>query len=176
MEIKDCYYLGRVTKPFGYKGQMVLFLDVDDPEAYSELDSALIEVKGRLVPYIFHVDNINGNKAVVEFEDLDVDEAQALAGHDCYLPLTLLPKSEGNHFYFHEVTGFTVCDMEKGNIGILQSVIDYPAQALFQIMNGETEILVPIIPQVIKEVDREHKIIYIEAPAGLIDLYMAEDN
>ena len=65
-------------------------------------------------------------------------------------------------------------DEEKGDIGRLMSVIDYPAQALFQIMKEETEILIPIIPQVIQKVDREYKIIYITAPKGLIDLYLSD--
>ena len=36
MEIKDCYYLGKVTKPWGVKGQVILFLDVDEPEIDDE--------------------------------------------------------------------------------------------------------------------------------------------
>ena len=47
MNISDCYYLGRVTKPWGVKGQMALFLDVDNPDDYQELDSAFVEVKGK---------------------------------------------------------------------------------------------------------------------------------
>ena len=58
----------------------------------------------------------------------------------------------------------------------LKSIIEYPAQPLFQIMNGGTEILVPVIDQVIKKVDRENGTIYISAPNGLIDLYMDGDN
>ena len=106
MTKEECYQLGKITKPFGIKGQMVFYLDVDCPEDYADLDSAFVEVKGPLVPYFFQVDNINGNKAVVTFEDLTPEEAQALAGHDLYLPLDLLPKLTGNQFYFHEVTGF----------------------------------------------------------------------
>ena len=59
-----------------------------------------------------------------------------------------------------------------GDIGTIASVIDYPAQPLFQIMNNGVEILVPVIDQVIKKVDRESKTIFITAPTGLIDLYM----
>ena len=118
------------------------------------------------------VNHINGNKAVVTFEDLTPQEAQALAGHDLYLPLDLLPKLTGNQFYFHEVKGFRVIDAEKGDIGIIQSIIEYPAQPLFQIMKGDTEILIPVIDPVIKKVDREAKTIFIEAPNGLIDLYL----
>ncbi len=176
MEIKDCFYLGKVTKPWGVKGQMVLFLDVDTPEDYAELDSAFVEVKGRLVPHFFHVDQLNGNKAIVTFEESSADQAAALCGHEIYLPLDLLPKLEGNKFYFHEVVGFKVIDSEKGDIGTLAQVIDYPAQPLFQVMKNGVEILIPVIDEVIDKVDREQKTLYITAPKGLIDLYLDNIN
>lgn len=176
MEIKDCFYLGKVTKPWGVKGQVMVFLDVDTPEDYMDLDSAFVELKGKLVPYFFHVDSLNGNKAVVTFEEITADQAVALCGHELYLPLDLLPKLEGNKFYFHEVVGFKVIDSEKGDIGTLKQVIDYPAQPLFQVMKNDVEILVPVIDEVIDKVDREQKVLYITAPNGLIDLYLDNIN
>lgn len=172
MTKEECYQLGKITKPFGFKGQVIMFLDVDCPEDYAELDSAFVEVKGNLVPYFFKLENINGNKAVATFEDLTPEEAQALVGHELYLPLDLLPKLTGNQFYFHEVIGFNVIDDEHGDIGTIKSIIEYPAQPLFQIMKDEAEILIPMIDPVIKEVDRENKRIFISAPTGLIDLYL----
>ncbi|MCQ2274786.1 MAG: ribosome maturation factor RimM [Bacteroidales bacterium] len=174
MTKEECFQLGKITKPWGVKGQVVMFLDVDDPNDYAELDSAFVEVKGSLVPYFFQIDNINGNKAVATFEEITPDEAHALIGCDLYLPLDLLPKLEGNKFYFHEVRGYNVIDSEHGNIGILQQVIEYPAQPLFQVMNGDTEILIPVIDQIIDKVDREAKTIFITAPNGLIELYMQQ--
>lgn len=176
MNTEDCFYLGRVTKPWGVKGQMVLFLDVDRPEDYAGLDSAFVEVKGRLVPHFFRIDSLNGNKAVVTFEEIGPDQAAALAGHDLYLPLELLPKLEGNKFYFHEVVGFRVIDDEKGDIGTLEQVIEYPAQPLFQVMKNGTEVLIPVIDEVVKKVDREQKTLYVSAPKGLIDLYLGDIN
>lgn len=176
METKDCYYLGKVTKPWGVKGHMVLFLDVDSPEEYAELDSAFIEVKGKLLPYFFHIDQINGNKAVVTFEEITAEQAAALAGHELYLPLDLLPKLTGNQFYFHEVVGFRVVDSVYGDIGTLAQVIEYPAQPLFQIMKNGVEVLVPVIDNVIDKVDRDSKTIFITAPNGLIELYLGDLN
>ena len=172
MTQEECYQLGKITKPFGYKGQMVFFLDVDTPEDYEGLDAVFVEVKGSLVPYFIKEMSINGNKAIVTFEDLKADEAQALAGCKLFLPLNMLPKLDGNRFYFHEIIGWRVVDAEKGDIGTIASVIDYPAQALFQIMKNDKEILIPVIDEVIKNVNREEKTIYIEAPNGLIDLYL----
>lgn len=176
MTIEDCFYLGRVTKPWGVKGQLQLFLDVDSPEEYSGLDSAFVELKGQLVPHFFHIDQLNGNRAVVTFEEMTADQAQALVGHDLYLPLDLLPKLEGNRFYFHEVVGFRVVDSRYGDIGVLQQVIEYPAQPLFQIDKNGTEVLVPVIDQVIDKVDRKLKTLFITAPNGLIELYLCDIN
>ncbi len=172
MNIEECYRLGKITKPFGYKGQVVIFLDVDTPEDYAELDSAFVEIKNSLVPYFFKIESLNGNKAIVSFEDMTAEEAQGLVGHDLYLPLSLLPKLTGNKFYYHEIIHFKVVDEEHGDIGEIVSVIDYPAHPLFQIMKDGTEILVPIVDPIIKNVDRENKTIYIQAPNGLIDLYL----
>ncbi|MBQ0015521.1 MAG: 16S rRNA processing protein RimM [Bacteroidales bacterium] len=164
--------MGKITKPFGVKGQVVFFLDVDCPSDYANLDSASVDVKGNLVPYFFDIQSVNGNKAVVQFEDLSIEEAHALVGADLYLPLDMLPKLTGNQFYFHEVVGFSVVDRNHGPIGTIAAVIDYPAQPLFQIMNNGVEILIPVIDQVIDSVDRESKIINISAPEGLIELYL----
>lgn len=176
MNTSECYNLGRVTKPWGVKGQMVLFLDVDTPEDYLELDSVFVEVKGQLVPYFLHIDSLNGNKAVVTFEDITPAQAAALAGCDLYLPLDLLPKLDGNRFYFHEVIGFHVVDDEWGDIGTIASVMDNPAQPIFQIMKNGVEVLIPVIDEVLKKVDREQKTIFIHAPNGLIELYLGDFN
>ena len=118
----ECYRLGKITKPFGFKGQVIFFLDVDSPEDYEELDSVFVEVKGALVPYFIKEININDNKATVTFEDLTPQEAQALVGNDLYLPLDLLPKLDGNRFYYHEIIGWHVVDDEKGDIGTISYI------------------------------------------------------
>ena len=128
------------------------------------------------MPHFFHIDQLNGNRAVATFEDITPEQAASLCGHELYLPLDLLPKLDGNKFYFHEVVGFRVVDSVYGDIGVLEQVIDYPAQPLFQIMKNGTEVLVPVIDPVIDKVDRKLKTIFITAPNGLIDLYLGDVN
>ncbi|MBP9990324.1 MAG: 16S rRNA processing protein RimM [Bacteroidales bacterium] len=173
MNKEECYYLGKITKPYGLKGEVILFLDVDDPCEYADLDSAFVEIKGNLIPYFFQIQNLNGNKATLAFEDISKEEALSLVGCELYLPLSNLPKLTGNQFYYHEVIGFKIIDSEYGDIGVLRTIIEYPAQPLLQIMKDETEILIPLIDQVIDKVDRAQKTIFITAPAGLIDLYLS---
>ena len=176
MNVSDCFYLGRFTKPWGVKGQMQLFLDVDSPEDYAGLDSAFVEQKGGLVPCFFRIDQLNGNRAVVTFEETTPEQASALAGRDLYLPLDLLPRLDGNKFYFHEVIGFRVVDSVYGDIGILREVIEYPAQPIFQIEKNGVEVLIPVVDEVIDKVDRELKTLFVTAPNGLIELYLGDIN
>ena len=39
MNKADCFVLGKLTKPHGYKGAMVFFIDADEPHAYEALEA-----------------------------------------------------------------------------------------------------------------------------------------
>ncbi len=172
MTKQDCFYLGRVAKPFSFKGELVLFFDVDNIEEYLDLDFVYIDVNKRLVKYNIASIRPHANKVVVRFADVTVEESNLLVGKDLYLPLEMLSKLEGNKFYFHEVIGYNVIDEEKGNIGVVKEIYDNTTQPIMSIDNNGKEILMPIIDEVIKEVDRENKVIKIKAPQGLIDIYL----
>lgn len=172
MQKEDCFNLGKITKPFGLKGEVVIFLDVDEPNNYANLDSVFVEVRNQLVPFFIQNIRINGNKATVQFEDITPEQTASIVGCNLYLPLDTLPKLTGKKFYFHEIIGFRVIDDEHGDIGTVASVIEYPAQPLFQIINNGTEILLPVLDQLINNVDRENRTISVHAPEGLIDLYL----
>ena len=101
-----------------------------------------------------------------------LEEASKLVGTAVYLPLELLPEKDGNDFYSHEVVGFLVVDEEKGELGNVREIIEYPTQSLIQIIKDGKEVLIPIHDDIIKEVNREEKKIYIKAPNGLIDMYL----
>jgi 16S rRNA processing protein RimM len=93
-------------------------------------------------------------------------------GSEIYLPLSSLPKLTGNKFYFHEIIGFTLLDSVHGDIGIVESVNDTTAQALFEVVKDDKQLLIPINDQIITQVDRENKTIHVTTPEGLVDLYM----
>ncbi|MBQ7984188.1 MAG: 16S rRNA processing protein RimM [Bacteroidales bacterium] len=168
----ECFYLGKIVKPFSYKGELVVFFDVDDVQKYENLDSLYIEINKRLVEYTISSIRYHGNKFVVKFNDVTAEESEALVGKDLYLPLSMLPPLTGNQFYFHEVIGFEVADKEKGNIGHITDIIDNTTQPIMFIDHGGKEILIPLVDDIIKSVDREKRIINIQAPDGLIDIYL----
>ena len=177
MNIDDCFYLGYVTKTFGYKGEVVIYLDVDNPFYYNKLESVFILLEGKLIPFFLEKIQVKPNsaEAIVRFQNVDTPEkAQHLASAELYLPIELLPPLKGKAFYFHEITGYLVIDEVKGLLGPVVSVLELPGNPVFQIQAGEKEVLVPASDKFIKKLDRQDKKIYIKAPEGLIDLYLDE--
>jgi 16S rRNA processing protein RimM len=174
MNRDDFYYLGKIKKTSGYKGNLVFFFDVDDISYYKELEAVFVKINEELIPFAINSLQIKDNKsAFVKLEDIDSeDQAAVLTGQELYLPLSFLPPLSGNKFYYHEVIGFDVVDITNGNIGKIESFIEQAAQALFIIKYNEKEILIPVADNIIKKVDRINRIIEIEAPSGLIDIYL----
>lgn len=173
MQKEDCYYLGKITKPHGFKGNLILHLDTDEPELYETLESVFIERDGMLVPFFFEFVQLHTKgKLLVKFEDVTAEEAEKLVNHDLYLPLETLPELEGNDFYFHEVIGFTIYDQTNTEVGVIKSINDSSAQALFEIEIDGKEILIPIVDDWILEVDRQNKALLVQIPDGLIELYL----
>ncbi len=174
MNKDDFYYLGKILKTHGNKGQVQVHLDVDDPEEYHRLESVYLDLHGERIPFFIKTVELKHNrKAIVQFQDFEtLEDAESLQGLEMYLPVNQLPALKGNRFYYHEIKGFEVIDQHHGNIGVIEDILELPHQSLFQIRHGEKEILVPIVDEIIQKVDRKKKILLIEAPAGLIEIYL----
>jgi len=174
MQLKDCFYLGKIVKKYSFKGELLVKLDTDEPEIFKNLESVFISLRNNLIP--FFVDSCKLHKSQllrIKFEDVDTEEdAEALLKSDLYLPLSILPTLSGNKFYYHEVTGFTIVDENFGEVGVIDNINDTGAQELFVIDRDGTEILIPVNDQFIKKVDRDKKQILVNTPEGLIDLYL----
>ena len=177
MQKDKCFFLGSITKLFGFKGEVVIYIDSDEPEKYENLDSIFIEVGGKLIPYFIERTDLRNksNQLTVKLQDIDNEgQAQQLLGRELYLPLNLLPPLTGDAFYYHEIAGFSVTDHIKGPIGQVTQVLDYPGNPLFEIEFQGKQILIPVKNEFIERTDRENKIIYLKAPPGLIDIYLDE--
>ncbi|WP_250433239.1 ribosome maturation factor RimM [Hanstruepera flava] len=174
MKKDDCFYLGKIVKKYSFKGELLIKLDTDEPDLYENLDALFVDLRNNLVPFFIESSQLHKSDLLrVKFEDVDTEgDADALLKSDIYLPLEFLPKLEGDKFYFHEIIGFQVIDKNHGSIGIVKSVNDSTAQALFEIDHNGIEILIPMNDEFIVKLDKTKKEIIVDTPEGLIDLYL----
>ncbi|MFT6795059.1 MAG: 16S rRNA processing protein RimM [Maribacter sp.] len=79
---------------------------------------------------------------------------------------------KGNKFYFHEIIGFAMIYSVYGAIGKITGMNDTASQALFEVQKGGKQFLIPVSNEIIGEVNREIKTIFVTTPDGLVNLYL----
>ena len=176
MRKEDCFYLGRVVSKYSFKGEVLVKLDTDEPEIYENMESVFVSLGKDLVP--FFIDRCRLHKSDllrIDFEEVkDEPTADKIMGAELYLPLDLLPPLSGNKFYFHEVIGFSLVDRAHGDIGTIRAINDNVSQALFEAEKDGKDLLIPISDEIIEKVDRKNRTIHVNAPEGLVELYLGD--
>lgn len=176
MNLQDCYNLGHIAKSVGFKGQVSAFIDASNPFEYSELESVFVEINNALVPFFIESISINDKGfAKIKFEGVDSEaDSKALVKKQLYLPLSILPQLEGNHFYFHEIEGFEVIDSNYGVIGTVVKVLEVNNNPLIEVNANGKEVLIPLQDEFLNKVDRANKMLEVSCPPGLLELYLNE--
>ncbi len=171
MKVDNCYQLGEVVKTHGLKGEVILHLDVDDPQAYTNLESVFLEQSGKLVPFFISSCQIQGETARLKFEDIDgVDAAKEIVGDTAYLPLDFLPDLGDDSYYFHELIDYTVV-LEGKTVGHVTDIYPQDKNPMFGYDHQGHEVLVPIQDQFVTSVNKKTKEIYINLPEGYLEIY-----
>lgn len=175
---EDCYLLGSIVRLHGFKGEVSILLDVTSPEEYKKLESVFVEIGNQLVPFFIEkIQLTNKNFARVKFEGVNTEEeAKSILQNALFLPLENLPQLSGTSFYDHEVIDYKVFDSESGEIGKVVQIVDLPNNPLIEIDFNGIEILIPLKKDTVTKVDRANKELHIQAPKGLINLYIAPDD
>lgn len=173
MRKDDCYLLGKITRKHGLQGNVVIKLDTDQPEFYNQLESIFVEINGLLVP--FFIDKQSWQKSdskIISFKNTTSVLVEQSIGKDVYLPLSTLPHLTGKKFYYHEVLGFHILDEKDQLCGTIEQINDQTAQHYFLLNLDNKQIVIPIIKDWIIDVNREQRLIKMQLPDGLMDVFL----
>ena len=172
MDKSNFYYLGKITRKYSFKGELIIFLDTDSTSFYKNLEKVYLGIDNSFIPYFIDSLSIYKSKNLkVKFEEIkNEDEAKQLINKKVYLPINSLPKLDGKKFYYHEVIGFEVQDINFGKIGVIESVNEQSPQHLFLVKSKNDKIYIPINDDLINKIDRPKKTIKMNLPDGLINL------
>lgn len=172
MRKEDVFYVGKIAKKFSFKGEVLIYLDTDDPEILIEMESVFVDYNHSLVPFFIEKSAFHKNDYLrVKFEDVNTEtDAEALLGADVYLPISLLPKLNDNQFYYHEIIGFELIDENSSFRAPIARVNDSNMQVLIEIDQPTQTIMIPLVDDFLVKVDKVKKQFIMRLPDGLLNL------
>ncbi|MDA0195687.1 MAG: ribosome maturation factor RimM [Bacteroidetes bacterium] len=171
MNFDDFFLLGHVIKKHGLAGEVMIFLDVTDPQYYKDVRTLYFEEFGQPVPYFVQSVKIRADKAIVKLDGFNsLDQLDEFKGKSVYLPLKELPKLSKGEYYLHQLVGLNVLSKET-LIGTVQYIYEAGLQNLIAVDSDGKEILIPVNDEIIKKIDFEKAEITVDLPDGLLDIY-----
>lgn len=161
------YKIGTIVNTHGIKGEVKIVSNTDfEVERFSSGNKLYIEEKQ--VVTIKNARNNNGSWIVLFQEFNNINEVEAFKGKEIFVKDEDRLELEDDDFYYDQIIGLDVFDLNNNKIGVIQNIISLPSNDVWSI-KGVKEYLIPYTEQVVKEVDLVNKKIIIDAIEGLLE-------
>jgi len=163
--------IGKIVATHGLKGSVILTHIVGKSDWLKLDDVLFLELnKGSYIPFfVKSVRVANEEEYIINLEDIEqVEDARKLIGKSAYVKEDIL----ANHVNDTPLLwlGFNIVDKEKGRIGVIEDVIQTGHQWLAKVEYEGREVLIPLIEQMIADINLRNKFIRVDLPEGLLDL------
>lgn len=165
--------LGRVEKPHGLRGELCIDLYADSPFLFDTLTRVYLRLPGkkpracRVLSWRPH----QGRALVLLDRAQGRDQAEAWRGAEVLARIRDLPPDEEGSMA-NELLGLPVWHVDGTRIGTLEDIQDVAGQELWFILDAEGhEILLPAVPEFVREIDIDGGRILVAPPEGLLDIY-----
>jgi 16S rRNA processing protein RimM len=97
------------------------------------------------------------------------EAAEALRGSTVFVAEEELPPAGVDEFYNFRAIGCDVITTEGRRLGTVAEIFETGANDVLVVRDGATEVLIPVIADVVKNLDFADRRILIEAVPGLLD-------
>jgi 16S rRNA processing protein RimM len=151
--------LGRIVAPFGVQGWLRVHPFGDDPEAWRKMPqwwlSADVDAPAaRWKVHGLEAVKLHGDGVVAKLEGIDDRDASEALG-SCYFgaPRDALPPPAQDEYYWADLIGLAVVNMQDQPLGRVKSLIETGANQVLVVADGERERLLPFVEQVVRRVD-----------------------
>lgn len=159
--------LGKVVNTHGIRGEVKIQPWCDDPVIFDELE--YIYVGG--TRYNILKSRLHKNCVIAQLEGItDMNGAELLRNLVVTVEREMLGELPEGTYYIADLEGLTVKTVEGEILGTIQEVIKTGSNDVYVLdCPGRKPILIPVIDQVVKEVNIEGGYVLVELMKGLID-------
>ena len=153
---------GRIVNTHGVAGEVKIEVWLDSPAFMRRFKRIYIEGKEAVVLSA----KVQKSFLLAKLEGVDdINAAMRLKGRTVFIDRTdaRLPKGS---FFIQDIIGATVVDEQGNAVGTLTDVLERPASRIY-VVQGETEHLIPAVPEFVMSTDAEAGVITVRLIEGM---------
>jgi len=171
--------VGRVVRPHGVRGELVVEVLTDSPElrfapgsvlgtkrrgqrsgAEDAQELTVVAARQHAGRLLLRAEGVNGREAAEDLRDVVLIVSADAAE----------PGRDDDEFHDTELTGLRVVHVSGAQVGEVRDVQHGPAGELLEVRTpDDREVLVPFVAAIVPEVDLEAGTVTIDPPEGLLD-------
>lgn len=164
--------VGYIQRTHGIKGELQASWDDSlnvDPQNF---ESVFVEIDGIPIPFfISSAKSKSDDKIILKLDEVDdLLSADELVGHKLLLLSTQVP--EDDDIELKDLVGYTIVSQNNQVVGVIENYEEFNLNSIYYVKTASnTEIIVPAVEDLVIEVDVDERIVTMEIPEGLVDLY-----
>jgi 16S rRNA processing protein RimM len=165
--------IGKIVATHGLNGALILKHITGDSNWLKQGDVLFVELrKGSEIPYfVVTVKASNVEEYIITVEDvITVEAAKKLVGKQVYVKEDVLKnvKTDSPLLWI----GFNLVDKQKGGLGLIEDVVQTGHQWLAKLTIEGKEVLIPLVDEMLVDVNIRNKFVRVDLPEGLIEVYL----
>ncbi len=162
--------VGEIVAPFGRIGEVKVRLDTDFPDRFAHLKQVCLRW-GSGVARLVEIEaaRLHKGQILLKLRGMEsIDDAETLRGAIVQVKADDAVRLPVNEYYVHDLLGCEVVTVQGRVLGTLTSVLSGPANDVYVVGQGKSEILLPAIQSVVVDVNLRDKRIVVQPSPGLL--------
>jgi 16S rRNA processing protein RimM len=166
----DWATIGQVVALFGVHGELKVHLLTDIPNRFAELEAVYVGANHTSYS-IQSVRPYKGEMIVLKLTGIDdANAAEPFRNQELSIPLSELAKLPTGSYYQHDILGLRVLTLDGQELGRIVDIIVTGSNDVYIIKKPEgSQVLIPAIKDVIKQIDLIRRTMHIDPLPGLLD-------
>ncbi len=173
---KSLISIGRIIKPFGVKGEVVVEILTDFPLRFFEMEELLlVNELGADPPIMVNIESarIHKDRVLLKMDIIEQpEEVEKFKNWHLKIPKEDVQELPPDEFYIFELIGLEVWTTSEQFVGVLKKVLPAGVHDVYEIQHPESlkVNLIPARKEFVKEVNLETGKILVEPIEGLLEL------
>ena len=164
--------VGTYVNTHGIRGDIKVYPHTDDVNRFSELEYVFIDTKEGILKCEIQSVKYFKNMAIIGFKGINnINDIEKYKGSDLLITREQAVPLEENEYFICDIIGASVVTDEDEEIGIVKDLIQTGANDVYIVKGQDNkEILIPVIPSCVLDIDLDNKVVKVHLLDGLLDI------